>query len=589
MTGLSKIQALIEKIRIVADEADAANLLEALAPERLERPVRIAFVNAHALNLCYRDESFLNDLLGCDYVFRDGAGMKILFQLAGRDEGLNMNGTDFIPRLLSRYKGQSIALMGTDSPYLETAAVRIGDVGLNVALQLNGFQDDTQYTQSLQGNPAKFVLLAMGMPKQERVAGLIAQNDQTPRLIVCGGAILDFIAEKVARAPEIYRRHGMEWLYRLKQERRNAAMNNQMKPKILHVVRQYAPAIGGLESYVQNMVRHQKAMGYDCEVLTLNKVFHGDEGDLPAEEVIEGVKVKRVPFFGRRRFFIPLVSPLYFGRFDVVHVHNTDVFYDYIALVAAVTKTSCFATTHGGFFHTQDFSFLKKIYFNTITRFSSLFYKAIFAISQNDYDTFKSLNKNVVLQPNAIEPLGNDIYSGQDFLYIGRLAQHKNVDQAIKVFGGLKERGVAGKFHIIGPEWDVTIDSLRQTAAKEGVANDVVFHGATSSEQMRDVARSCGYFMSGSSFEGFGMSMLEATSVGLVPLVHRNKSFEELVQQSGVGLLADFNDTKAAADAMAGYIPAVDIAQREKAQAFSRKFSWHTLVDTADKYYRDAA
>lgn len=615
MTGLSKIQALVEKIRIVSDEADASHILDELSPETLDRPVRIAFVNAHALNLCYRDENFLNDLLACDYVFRDGAGMKILYQLAGRDEGLNMNGTDFIPRLLAHYKGQSIALMGTSSPYLEKAAVRIGDMGLNVALQLDGFQEDGRYGESLRGNPAKFVLLAMGMPKQERIAAEIATTDSTPRLIVCGGAILDFIAEKVARAPEIYRRYGLEWVYRLKQEpvrlfkryvignavflwravrltghmkqeRRRIAMGEQSKPRVLHVVRQYSPAIGGLESYVQSMVRHQKAMGYDCEILTLNKVFHGDGAALPPAEIIEGVKVKRVPFLGRRRFFIPLVSPLYFGRFDVVHVHNTDVFYDYVALVAALTKTPCFATTHGGFFHTQDFSLFKKIYFNTITRFSSLFYKTIFAISQNDYDTFKGLNKNVVLQHNAIEPLGNDIYAGADFLYIGRLAQHKNVDQAIRVFGNLKQRGVPGKFHVIGPEWDVTIESLKKTAASEGVANDVLFHGAASSEQMRDVARSCGYFMSGSSFEGFGMSMLEASSVGLVPLVHRNKSFEELVEQSGVGLLADFNDPTAAADSVANYIPSIGSAQREKAQAFSRKFSWKSLVERTEKSYR---
>lgn len=617
MTDLSKIQALIEKIRIVSGDADLMDVMATFAPNAIDRPLRIAFVNAHAFNLCYSDENFLNDLLACDYVFRDGAGMKILYQLAGRDEGLNMNGTDFIPRLLSLYKGENIALMGTDSPYLEKAAVKIADMGTNVVLQVNGFQDDSRYGEALRESPAKFVLLAMGMPKQERVAAKIAQGDGMPRLIVCGGAILDFIAEKVPRAPEMYRRYGMEWLYRLKQEprrlfkryvignavflwrafrltsqmkqeRRRAAMTDHAKPKILHVVRQYAPAIGGLESYVQNMARHQKAMGYDCEVLTLNKVFHGDGAELPAEETIEGVKVKRVPFFGRRRFFIPLISPLYFGRFDVVHVHNTDVFYDYIALVAAVTRTPCFATTHGGFFHTQDFSLIKKLYFNTITRFSSLFYKTIFAISQNDYDTFKSLNKNVVLQHNAIEPLGNDIYTGSDFLYIGRLAQHKNVDQAIKVFSGIKKQGIPGKFHIIGPEWDVTIDSLKQTAANEGVANDVMFHGAASSEQMREVARSCGYFMSGSSFEGFGMSMLEATSVGLVPLVHRNKSFEELVEQSGVGLLADFNDPKAAADSVVVYLPSVNEAQRAQAQAFSRKFSWRTLVDAADKHYRDA-
>jgi exopolysaccharide biosynthesis WecB/TagA/CpsF family protein len=608
--------ALLDKIRIVRDEADLQSILAALSPEKLIGPVRVAFVNAHAFNLCWKDPAFLQNILACDYIFRDGAGMKILFRLLGRDEGLNMNGTDFIPRILGQYKGADIALMGTASPYLERAADKIAAEGAKPVLLIDGFQDDQKYTQALAGNSTRLALLAMGMPKQERIAAMLAASP-APRLIVCGGAILDFIAGKVTRAPAVFRRFGLEWLYRLAQEpkrlfgryvignavflwravrlsralgqeRRRMALTDPSGLKVLHVVRQYAPAIGGLESYVQNMVRHQKALGYRCEVLTLNKVFHGDGKSLPEREEIEGVPVRRVKFFGFRRFFIPAVSPLYFRRFDIVHVHNTDVFYDYGALVAMLTKTPFFATTHGGFFHTADFSPIKKIYFNTITRFSSFFYKTIFAISRNDFDTFRPLNKNIVLQPNAIEPLGDFISTGNDFLYIGRLAGHKNVGRAIEVFSRLKKRhGVPGRFHVVGPEWDVTIDSLKSIADREEVAEDVVFHGAASPAHMRNVAQSCGFFISGSTFEGFGMSMLEAMSVGLIPLVQPNKSFEELVGQSGVGLLTDFAQPGTAAAAIAAYLPTVGMLQRTQAQQFSRTFSWKALVDSADRHYRD--
>ncbi|HEU4839572.1 MAG TPA: WecB/TagA/CpsF family glycosyltransferase [Micavibrio sp.] len=606
--------ALLDKIRIVRDEEDLQNILAALFPERLTRPVRVAFVNAHAFNLCWKDPSFLQNSLACDYIFRDGAGMKILFRLLGRDEGLNMNGTDFIPRLLERYKHTDIALMGTASPHLERAADKIAAGGANPILLIDGFQDDQKYTQALAGSSIRLALLAMGMPKQERIAAMLAASP-SPRLIVCGGAILDFIAGKVTRAPAVFRRFGLEWLYRLaqepkrlfgryvignavflwravrlsralRQERRRMALTDPSGLKVLHVVRQYAPAIGGLESYVQNMVRHQKALGYRCEVLTLNKVFHGDGKILPEREEIEGVPVRRVKFFGRRRFFIPAVLPFYFGRFDIVHVHNTDVFYDYGALIAILTKTPFFGTTHGGFFHTNDFSPIKKIYFNTITRFSSFFYKTIFAISQNDFDTFRPLNKNIVLQPNAIEPLGDFICAGNDFLYIGRLAEHKNVGRAIEVFSRLKKRhGVPGRFHVIGPEWDVTVESLKSIADREGVGEDVVFHGAASSAHMRDIVQSCGFYISGSTFEGFGMSMLEAMSVGLIPLVQPNKSFEELVGQSGVGLLIDLAEPGTAAAAIAAYLPTVAMVQRAQAQQFSRNFSWKALVDSASAYY----
>ena len=67
MTDLSKIQALIDKIHIVADSAASEQILDVLSPEKTDAPVRIAFVNAHALNLCYQNENFLDDLLACDF------------------------------------------------------------------------------------------------------------------------------------------------------------------------------------------------------------------------------------------------------------------------------------------------------------------------------------------------------------------------------------------------------------------------------------------------------------------------------------------------------------------------------------------
>jgi alpha-1,3-mannosyltransferase len=603
---MNVIRQILDKIYIVRDEAEKARVLSELASADIQKPIRVAFANAHAVNLACTDESFLADLLACDYVFRDGAGMKILCQLCGIDPGLNMNGTDFIPEILNLYKGRSVALLGTDSPYLEAASARIAEKGLEPVLVQNGFHEAQIYVDALKDRPVPLVLLGMGMPKQEYVARMIAAM-RPASLIVCGGAILDFIGGKVSRAPEYLRRAGMEWLYRLALEPRRlfkryvvgnivflyravkTARDSQPPggaKRVLHVVRQYAPAIGGLESYVQSMVRHQRALGYECEVLTLNKVFHGYEGALAAQETIDGVKITRVPFFGRRRFFIPLVSPLFFRRFDIVHVHNTDIFFDYLALVALITRRPFFATTHGGFFHTKDFSLIKTLYFQTITRFSSLMYRALFAISQNDFDTFKGFNKNLILQPNAVEPLGEDLSQGAGFLYIGRLAQHKNVPAVIEVFSYLKKNHqIPGKLHIVGPAWDVSLEELRHAAQKHDVADDVILHGAKTPEEMGEIAKECGYFVSASSFEGFGMSMLEAMSAGLIPFVHRNESFSELVAQSGVGQVLDYHNPAEAARIIAAALPGMTVEHRRKAQEFSTRYSWPALVRNTESAY----
>ena len=62
------------------------------------------------------------------------------------------------------------------------------------------------------------IVLAMGMPKQEKIAALLKANSSVSAIVICGGAILDFQANRYARAPLIFRKIGMEWLYRLYKE-----------------------------------------------------------------------------------------------------------------------------------------------------------------------------------------------------------------------------------------------------------------------------------------------------------------------------------------------------------------------------------
>lgn len=359
--------------------------------------------------------------------------------------------------------------------------------------------------------------------------------------------------------------------------------------KILHVVRQFAPAVGGLESYVRSMVTRQQRLGHDCEVLTLNKVFHGTPGPLPEHETIDGVRVRRVPFIGFRRFFLPLVNPRYFNQFDIIHVHNTDVFYDYIAALSLFIKTPIFATTHGGFFHTKNFSLIKKIYFNTLTRFSSSRYHTLFAISGNDYKNFAGLNKNIVMQPNAIEPMGDFLSEGRDFVYLGRLAKHKKVDRLIETHAKLvHDHGVSARLHIIGPEWDVSLKDLSDVATAHGVTNHVVFHGCMNPAAMPGVLRQCGYFVSASTFEGFGMSMLEAMTVGLIPFVQPNEAFQELIDLGKVGACVPFDQPAKAAGDIAALLPSITREDQKKAQDFAALYSWDKLVESSLQTYADA-
>ncbi|WAC92650.1 WecB/TagA/CpsF family glycosyltransferase [Mycobacterium sp. Aquia_213] len=207
---------IINSITLVHDHDDADDLIR----ECLASPTSriISFVNAHAFNLCNRHPEFADALLRSDVILRDGIGMQLLFQALNIDAGLNMNGTDFIPRLLDSAKGQTVGILGTADPYLSTAVDQLTQAGHNVIVSKDGFQDEATYLALVEQHRPRIIVLGMGMPKQELVAAYLKDNVTYNPLIINAGALIDFIGGKAKRAPMWMRRAHLEWAFRLLNE-----------------------------------------------------------------------------------------------------------------------------------------------------------------------------------------------------------------------------------------------------------------------------------------------------------------------------------------------------------------------------------
>jgi N-acetylglucosaminyldiphosphoundecaprenol N-acetyl-beta-D-mannosaminyltransferase len=204
---------LHQRIHCIPDAQAHDALLEEL--KHPSRPYIVSFVNAHAANLGWNTPAMLESLLRSDLLLRDGIGVKLGLKAFGRPYGLNMNGTDFIPKIARAYKGRRAALFGTRSPWLDTARQKLEAEGLVVVACHDGFSPPEKYLELAEETKPELIILAMGMPKQEDIAVRLRERLSHPVLIVNGGAILDFLGGKVTRAPELMRKIGMEWLYRL--------------------------------------------------------------------------------------------------------------------------------------------------------------------------------------------------------------------------------------------------------------------------------------------------------------------------------------------------------------------------------------
>jgi N-acetylglucosaminyldiphosphoundecaprenol N-acetyl-beta-D-mannosaminyltransferase len=210
--------AILNKLLICRDTSDENALLARLV--NWNGPCVLSFANAHALNLAWKDQTYVRYLIEPEITVRDGIGMRLLMKLTGREPGLNLNGTDFIPKLLeSLPRNRHIAVYGTREPYLAQMLLRLRTMNFETIHMENGFHDDEYYVSLYLKQLPSVVLLAMGMPKQERISLLLrAVSAGRPVLIINGGAIVDFMADRFPRAPLWMRKAGMEWVFRWMQE-----------------------------------------------------------------------------------------------------------------------------------------------------------------------------------------------------------------------------------------------------------------------------------------------------------------------------------------------------------------------------------
>jgi alpha-1,3-mannosyltransferase len=192
-----------------------------------QEPALVTFCNAHTVNLARSNAEF-RDTLPRFLVLNDGIGVDLASRsLFGRAFPDNLNGTDFTPHLLGASKQPlSLFLVGS-KPGVAEAAGQVLErrySHITVVGCRNGFFDsaaENDIVAAIRASGADLVLSAMGQPRQEFWAARTAPLIDRP--IICVGALLDFLAKQVPRAPNLVRRMRLEWAFRLAQEPRRLA------------------------------------------------------------------------------------------------------------------------------------------------------------------------------------------------------------------------------------------------------------------------------------------------------------------------------------------------------------------------------
>lgn len=320
--------------------------------------------------------------------------------------------------------------------------------------------------------------------------------------------------------------------------------------KILHVVRQFHPAVGGLEKYVYSLSEFMTTSGLDVTVLTLNKNFV-DNSKLPDFEILpNGIKVIRIPFYFSKKYPIAPSAYKHLKGYDVINVHALDFFADYIVLSKYLHKTRIILVTHGGFFHTKWGKALKIIYFNTITRLMLKYYDKVIGCSVNDMSLFNKITTNISLIENGVDtkPYINKAKSKKKgkLLYAGRLDKHKRIDLLVRLTRKLLKSGHHVHLDIVGPDFNHTKKDIELLISELGIGDHVNILGKVSDQDLIELYSEAEVFLSASEYEGFGLTVVEALASGTPCVLNNIPSFEMIADGQNFAKTVDFNNLKEA-------------------------------------------
>jgi exopolysaccharide biosynthesis WecB/TagA/CpsF family protein len=209
----------------------------------------VVLANAHTMNCAAADPSYLGTLQRAALVLRDGVGVEVAGVLSGRAMLHNFVGTDFVPHLLQQLADPEVRvfLYGAEPGVAAAAAaaLRARHSGIRVVGFQHGYENGDGSLAQIRAARPDVLLVALGNPRQERwIADHLAALGVP--LAIGVGALFDYLAGRVPRAPLWMRRLRSEWIFRLVVEprrlwRRYLVGNTQF---LWHVVRAKASANG---------------------------------------------------------------------------------------------------------------------------------------------------------------------------------------------------------------------------------------------------------------------------------------------------------------------------------------------------------
>ncbi|GGH76504.1 N-acetylglucosaminyldiphosphoundecaprenol N-acetyl-beta-D-mannosaminyltransferase [Pullulanibacillus pueri] len=180
----------------------------------------VVTANPEIMMYTYKDPNYAQVLKHADYIIPDGIGVVMASKILKKPIESRLPGFDLMMHLLelATEKNYSVYFLGAKEEVIVKAVKQaaIQFPKLKIAGYHHGYIDfnDTSIIEEIRSKSPDIVLVGLGFPQQE----MWIQNNRhvMEKGVFMGvGGSFDVLAGLVKRAPEIWQKLNLEWLYRL--------------------------------------------------------------------------------------------------------------------------------------------------------------------------------------------------------------------------------------------------------------------------------------------------------------------------------------------------------------------------------------
>ncbi len=367
------------------------------------------------------------------------------------------------------------------------------------------------------------------------------------------------------------------WRHRRRADRAATLRAPEQGARIAHVTDVFLPRLGGIETHVDDLVRHQRAAGREVEVLT---PISGN-GDDPGW-------VRRVSTRRARRMI---------GEYDIVHAHISIVSPFALRVVTAAIRAGVpvVVTVHSMW---AGAGMPVRLAGLAALRRWPVVWSAVSGAAARVFE--RAMREEVSVLSNAVDvadwvPRPGEVTQhapGADdpvtVVSVMRLANRKRPVELLKAFHRATVLASDRELRLVMVGDGAQRGRLERYIARHGLGEQVTITGRIPREQVRAHLMSSSLYVAPARKEAFGIAALEARCVGLPVIAARQSGVSEFVRDRIEGILVDDDQQLAAAMAELAH----DHLLRARITAHNRRVrpphDWSDALVRIDEEYRAA-